>query len=185
MPDHEREHTASIAEFLEAAPWKHALLMTYALSLSYFESEVLRPLLRVGCDDIWLIVDAEGYRASLLERRSVRVGQEYRLIPAALPNGLLHAQSIYLCNDDEDLLLVGSGNVTFGGHGKNAEVFEALVPASAANAFEDFASYLESFGSRPDIRLGRGEWIDDFAARARRAAARGQSDEPVVRLIHL
>lgn len=180
----ERKKPAAIAEFLAAAPWKHALFTTYALSLSYFESEVLRPLLRVGCDDIWLIADAEGYRASLLERRSMRVGQEYRLIPAALPNGLLHAKSIYLCNDDEDVLLVGSGNVTFGGHGKNAEVFEALVPAGAASAFVDFADYLESFGSRPDIQLGRREWIDDFAARARRAAARGHSDQPAVRLVH-
>ena len=99
----------------------------------------------------------------------MRVGQEYRLIPAALPHGLLHAKSIYLCNDDEDLLLVGSGNVTFGGHGKNAEVFEALMPAGSAAAFGDYVGFLESFGSRPDIRLGRREWIDNFAARARRA----------------
>src|SRR4051794_12110809 len=105
------EHKASIAEFLAAASWKHALFTTYALSLSYFESEVLRPLFRIGCDDIWLIADAEGYKASLLERRAMRVGQEYRLIPAALPDGLLHAKSIYLSNDHEDLLLVGSGNV--------------------------------------------------------------------------
>lgn len=69
-------YKASIAEFLVAAPWKHALFTTYALSLSYFESEVLRPLVRIGCDDIWLISDAEGYQASLLERRSMRVGQE-------------------------------------------------------------------------------------------------------------
>ena len=90
---------------MAAAPWKHALFTTYALSLSYFESEVLRPLLRTGCDDIWLIADSEGYKASLLERRSMRVGQEYRLIPVALSDGLLHAKTIYLCDDDDDLLL--------------------------------------------------------------------------------
>lgn len=184
MAGEKKQQIFAIADFLTSAPWKHALFTTYALSLSYFESEVLRPLLHVGCDDIWLIADAEGYRASLLERRSMRVGQEYRLIPAAMPNGVLHAKSIYLCNDDEDLLLIGSGNVTFGGHGKNAEVFEALVPAGAASAFHDFADYLESLGSRPDIQLGRREWLDDFAARARRAGTRGHSDEPSVRLIH-
>ena len=51
----------SITEFLKAARWKHALLTTYALSLSYFESEVLRVLLQQGCDDIWLVCDAQGY----------------------------------------------------------------------------------------------------------------------------
>jgi len=70
-----------MAKILAGSQWKHALFTTYALSLSYFESEVLRPLLQGGCDDIWLIADAEGYRASLLERHSSRIGHEYRLVP--------------------------------------------------------------------------------------------------------
>lgn len=178
--------SVSIGTILEAAPWKHALFTTYTLSLSYFESEVLRPLIRSGCNDIWLIADAEGYRASLLERRSARVGQEYRLIPAALPHGILHAKCIYLASDNEDLLLVGSGNLTFGGHGRNAEVFEALRPEGASNAFEEFALFLESIGSRPDIKLARSEWVEDFAGRARSAARRGHDlpDGREVRLVH-
>ena len=66
----------SISDIVQMRAWKHALFTTYTLSLSYFESEILRPLLRAGCSDIWLIADAEGYRSSLLERRSMRVGQE-------------------------------------------------------------------------------------------------------------
>lgn len=184
MSDSQQVHIPTIPDFLGAAPWKHALFTTYALSLSYFESELLRPLLRGGCDDIWVIADAEGYRSSLLERRSMRVGQEYRLVPAAMPNGIQHAKSVYLSSEDEDLLLVGSGNITFGGHGKNAEVFEALAPNGAAQAFEDFAAFLESFRSRPDVRLGTYDWIDEFVARARRAASRGENASPPIRLIH-
>ncbi len=51
----------------------------------------------------------------------MRVGQEYRLIPVALPDGVFHAKCLYLAGDEGDLLLVGSGNVTFGGHGRNTE----------------------------------------------------------------
>jgi hypothetical protein len=176
----------SISHFVQMRPWRHALFTTYTLSLSYFESEVLRPLLRAGCSDIWLIADAEGYRSSLLERRSMRVGQEYRLIPAALPEGVFHAKCVYLAGDEGDLLLIGSGNVTFGGHGKNAEVFEALSSESDASAFRDFADFLESLGSRPDIRIARSEWVDDFAARARFAANRGRDRDgmPPLRLVH-
>ena len=65
----ENEHTPAIAEYLSASRWKHALFTKYVLSLSYFESEVLRPLLQQGCDDIWLICDAQGYRSSLTTRR--------------------------------------------------------------------------------------------------------------------
>ena len=184
MANAEEDEPLSIAGFLAAERWKHALFTTYALSLSYFESELLRPLLQGGCDDIWLIADAEGYRASLLERRSMRVGQEYWLIPAALPNGVFHAKSIFLCNDEDDLLLVGSGNVTFGGHGRNAEVFEALTPDTDPVAFTDFADYLDVLGLRDDIQIARTEWIDDFAARARRAAERGSGEKSGARLVH-
>lgn len=176
----------SIVNIVQTRRWKHALLTTYTLSLSYFESEILRALLRGGCSDIWLVADAEGYRTSLLERRSMRVGQEYRLIPVALPDGVFHAKCVYLAGDEGDLLLVGSGNVTFHGHGRNSEVFEALTPGIAATAFRDFADFLEATGSRPDIRIARSEWVDDFAARARLAAERGADEEgaPPVRLVH-
>ena len=176
----------SIAKILAGSQWKHALFTTYALSLSYFESEVLRPLLQGGCDDIWLIADAEGYRASLLERHSSRIGHEYRLVPAALPNGVFHAKCTYLSGDEGDLLLVGSGNVTFCGHGKNVEVFEVLSPDQSATVFADFAAFLTTLRERTDIQIGKRDWIDDFAARAANAADRGsdlEGDVPV-RLLH-
>lgn len=176
----------SIVDIVNMRTWKHALFTTYTLSLSYFESEIVRSLLRGGCSDIWLIADAEGYRSSLLERRSMLVGQEYRLVPIALPDGVFHAKCIYLAGDQGDLLLVGSGNVTFGGHGRNAEVFEALSPTAAASAYRDFADFLEAIGSRPDITLARSEWVDNFAARARLAADRGADQDglPPLRLVH-
>jgi len=181
----DKEHTGTIAEFLSAARWKHALFTTYALSLSYFESEILRPLLQQGCDDIWLICDAQGYRSSLLERRSMRVGQEYRIVPVGLRNGVFHPKCIHLCSDDEQVLLVGSGNVTFGGHGRNAEVFEALLPDKHATAYSDFARFLETLGTDSNMKIARREWIDDFAGRAYQAAARGADSSGVaVRLIH-
>ena len=116
----------------------------------------------------------------------MRVGQEYRLIPVALPDGVFHAKCIYLAGDEGDLLLVGSGNLTFGGHGKNTEVFEVLSPDSAAGAIRDFADFLEAVGSRPDIKIARSEWVEDFAARARVAADQGadQGGSPPLRLVH-
>lgn len=176
----------TIRDFLEAGQWKHALFTTYALSLSYFESEVLRPLIQAGCDDIWLIADAQGYRASLLERRSMRVGQDYRLVPVGMPNGVFHPKCIYLSSPEQDILLVGSGNLTFGGHGRNAEVFEALTPESHASAFQDFADFLLGLGTHSDIQTGMTGWIDEFAARAEQASSRGVDDSarPPIRLLH-
>ncbi len=115
----------------------------------------------------------------------MRVGQEYRVVPVGLRNGVFHPKCIYLASDDEQLLLVGSGNVTFGGHGRNAEVFEALVPDEHATAFADFAEFLETLGSSPDIQIARREWIDDFAGRATESAVSGgDKTEAPIRLIH-
>lgn len=174
-----------IAEIVASARWKRALFTTYALSLSYLESELLSVLVRSGCDDIWVIADAHGYRGSLLERRAARVGLEYRLVPAALEHGVLHAKCIYLAGEEGDLLLVGSGNLTFGGHGRNLEVFEVLQPAVDGSAFGDFASFLEVLATRPDILLPRIDWAEDFAELARVAAAGApRSDDTIVRLLH-
>jgi hypothetical protein len=185
-PRDKGEGNPGIGDILSYAAWNQALFTTYMLSLGYFESEVLRSLLRTGCTDIQVVVDAEGYRASLLERRSARVGLEYRLIPAALPHGVFHAKCIYLAGDDEDLLLIGSGNVTFGGHGRNAEVFEALRSNEVPGAFEEFARFLGSLGARNDILFARKEWIHDFAERAMQAARRSgvTARDTDVRLVH-
>lgn len=115
----------------------------------------------------------------------MRVGQEYRIVPVGLPNGVFHPKCVHLISEDEQLLLVGSGNVTFGGHGRNAEVFEALVPSQHATAFADFADFLLEIGTHPRIQIAQRDWIDDFAARASQAAGQGVdgAGEPV-RLIH-
>jgi len=78
----------ALAEILTLKRWEHALVTTYALSLTFFESFVLRYLRQQGCREIFVIADADGYQMSLSERRSNRVGQEYRLIPVALPKGV-------------------------------------------------------------------------------------------------
>lgn len=171
----------SIVGLISERKWKRALFTTYTLSLSYFETEILPALRGAGCTDIWLIADAEGYRSSLLERRSMGVGHEYRLIPVALSQGIFHAKSIYLSGDEGDLLLVGSGNLTFAGHGRNLEVFEALVPEHHGLAFADFAAYLEAIRERTDIKSPRTDWIDTFS-QAARIASQGQDGS--VRLLH-
>ena len=176
-------------EILGSRPWKRALFTTYALSLSFFETAVLPALRSAGAvelDEIWVIADVSGYRGSLMERHSRGVGQDYRLVPAALPNGVFHPKCTYLSGDDGDLLLVGSGNLTFGGYGRNLEVLEVLDPQSSPGAFLDFADFLGAIEARRDLRIPQGGWTGTFAGLARSAAAGSaagtREDEP--RLVH-
>ncbi len=185
--DQGRERSAvSPTELLSSHRWNLALFTTYALSLTFFESVVLRILRQSGCQEIWVVVDAKGYRASLMERRSSRVGQEYRLVPVALPTGVFHPKCTYLSGPEGDLLLVVSGNLTFGGFGRNLEVLEVLEPNVAPLAFEDFAEFLSSLANREDFIAPDVSWTSTFANLAREAPRNqeGMPTEPQPRLIH-
>lgn len=147
--------------------WEKALFTTYALSLTYFESYVLPKLQQTGCQHVTILTDIEGYRISTMEARAQHVGQDYALIPVANAAGIFHPKLTYLWGaENEDILLVGSGNLTYGGHGRNLEVLEALTPSADATAFENFSGFLKALLTRHNLKLGDTASIKDFAARA-------------------
>ena len=166
--------------------WKHALFTTYALSLSFFETYLLRAgLKRNGCTDIWLVADADGYNASLAEKQASSVGVDYRLVSVALPRGVFHPKCVYLSGDDRDLLIIGSGNLTFGGHGRNIEVFEVFSSDIAPSVFGEFASFLEALAKRHDFMNPDPTWLATFAGLARTAATGQPAGAPPVQSAHL
>jgi len=158
-------------EIIANGKWEHALFTTYALSLTFFETHILKAgLIRNGCQHIWVIADVDGYEHTLAERQSARVGQEYHLVPVALPNGVFHPKCIYLSGPEGDVLLVGSGNLTFGGFGRNVEVLEVLKAVDCPWVFHAFGQYLETLGSRKDFMNPDPRWIKMFADLAFKAS---------------
>ena len=163
---------ASLSDALKGQRWEKALFTTYSLSLTFFESIVLRALQEIECPEIWVIADAVGYRSSLMERGSHGVGYEYHLVPIGLRNGVFHPKCCYLVGPDSDLLVVGSGNLTFGGFGRNLEVIEILSSESHASCFRSFGNFLNAIKRRSDVVCPDLSWIDIFAERASRVAVR-------------
>jgi hypothetical protein len=142
-------------DLIESGAWDAAFFTTFVLSLSFFEALYLRSLHKVQCKNIWVLADVVGYRKSLMEGRSSAVGHEYHLVPVALRSGIFHPKCIYLSSPEEDALLVGSGNLTFGGFGRNLEVMEIFNSNSSPEIFWDFAEFLKSMRLRSDLfRLG-------------------------------
>jgi len=158
--------TKSLSDVLAGQRWEKALFTTYSLSLTFFESIVLRALREVECREIWVAADAEGYRSSLMERGSHGVGYEYHLVPVGLRNGVFHPKCCYLAGPDGDLLVVGSGNLTFGGFGRNLEVIEVLSSRSDPSCFHTFGEFLNALKRRTDVVCPDLSWIDSFAGRA-------------------
>jgi hypothetical protein len=100
--------------------------------------------------------------------------------------GVFHPKLVYLWSQNgpgNDLLLVGSGNLTFPGHGGNLEVLEILGPTRHAAAFEDAAEFFESLATSPRVDIADASGLLDCADRSREAASVGETLEDA-RFVH-
>ena len=98
---------------IQAGVWDEAVFTTYALSLTFFESCLLPALRHARCEKATIFADVDGYRSTLMERRSVSAGREYLVVPVQVERGIFHPKCTYLYGKERDALLIGSGNLTF------------------------------------------------------------------------
>jgi hypothetical protein len=170
-------------DLVAAHPWQNVTFTTYALSLSFFESVVLDGLIRGGSSSALILADAEGVRGSLGEQGAQRVGKDYEVEPVVVSGGVFHAKITAFTSSDECHLLVGSGNLTFGGWGGNCEVLEHLHPEFAADAILDAAEFFDLLRDTPRVRQ-RAEAQCAQVANQLRRAAEGKAKRGDVRLLH-
>jgi hypothetical protein len=171
-------------DLVTAHPWDRVVFTTYALSLSFFEAVVLDGLMRGRSRSHPVILaDPEGVRGSLSEQGAQRVGREYRVEPVSVRTGVFHPKISVFIAPGECHLLIGSGNLTFGGWGVNCEVIEHLHPRFAREAIEDAAEFFDAVASHPRLTHGASDLLSQLASELREASAAGK--EPgSIRLIH-
>jgi hypothetical protein len=158
------------ADLVSAHAWDRVAFTTYALSLSFFEAVILDALLRGGGRSHALILaDVQGVKASLSEQGARRVGKDYEVEPIAVSHGVFHPKVSVFMSRDECHVLVGSGNLTFGGWGGNCELIEHLHPAFAAAAISDVADFFELLPVCERVRQGADAHCESIAAALRRS----------------
>jgi hypothetical protein len=170
-------------DLVSAHPWRSATFTTYALSLSFYEAVVLEALVRGQGRNSLILADVEGVRAALGEQGARRVGKDYDVEPIAVTGGVFHPKISVLSGDGECHVLVGSGNLTFGGWGGNLEGIEHLHPSFAADAIEDTADFFEHLGTTDRIRYGAHARCGAVAGDLR-ASASGRPRNGGIRLFH-
>jgi hypothetical protein len=122
--------------------WSSALFTTYSLSLSFFESVPFSGMSRT-VRDVTVLTDVAGYGASLSEAGAIGAGRNYEVIPISVDRGVFHPKvSVLIERNGPVRAMVGSGNLTFGGWGYNAEVVDVLVPGLDSRAYADLAAFL-------------------------------------------
>jgi hypothetical protein len=170
-------------DLLSAHSWQRAVFTTYALSLSFFEAVVLDALVRGRARGALVLSDVDGVRASLGELGARRVGREYEVEPISVTGGVFHPKLSVLMDGVNCHLLVGSGNLTFGGWGGNLEVIEHLHPSFAAQAIGDAATFFDLLSTNNRLKHVAGKQCAQIAE-SLHAATRNQPARDDVRLYH-
>ena len=170
-------------DLIRAHPWTHSLFTTYALSLSFFEAVVLDAFVRQNVERTLILADIDGVRAAIAEYGSRCAGRVYEVEPVAVDDGCFHPKLMALTSPTEAHLVVGSGNLTFGGWGSNLECVEHLHPGVAGDAFHDAADFLELLARAPWIRHRVEKPCEALAGELRRFASSGVRNGNI-RLVH-
>ena len=170
-------------DLVSAHPWRRVAFTTYALSLSFFEAVILDALVRGGGREALILADVHGIRASLSEQGAQRVGKDYEVEPVAVSGGVFHPKISVLSDAEECHVLVGSGNLTFGGWGGNCEVLEHLHPSFAADAIEDAADFFDLISVTERVRHCAAEQCAAIATELR-GSIQGKPRNGDIRLFH-
>jgi hypothetical protein len=170
-------------DLIEAHPWRSAVFTTYSLSLSFFEALVLDRLVRGGGRGAFILSDLDGVRGALSEQGARRAGREYDVEPVSVHTGVFHPKLTVLIGEGDCHLLVGSGNLTFGGWGGNLEVFEHVHAGFAVDAIRDASEFFELLADSPNARHGAALKCQDTASALRQSAI-GKHSDGNTRLLH-
>jgi hypothetical protein len=175
--------TFSTRDLLNADRWSSLFFTTYALSLSFFEAVVLDAIVRGNIESSLILADVAGVRSAMSELGAQGVGRSYDVEPVAVTNGCFHAKLLSVTSKTDAHLVIGSGNLTFGGWGSNLECVEHLHPSFAPDTFLDTAGFLRSIASSSRIKYAASEQsfelADNLESRVKNLARTGS-----IRVIH-
>jgi hypothetical protein len=134
-----------------------AIFTTYSINLYYLEQQVLPMLGSKGIHYVSVLADGEMLSTQLesLSSMSENKRRTYA-IHGIQSKGAFHPKLIFLAGDTSILLLMGSGNLTSSGHGKNLEVWNAFYVDNAQDSKLGFLIQSWSFLKQIHQDLGSG-----------------------------
>lgn len=140
----------SLIQYIPAGKFHSALMTSYSINLYYWEVQLLRTLSGKGINFVSALVDADCLSDQLLKFSKAFSGKrelEFS-IHGYKSKGAFHPKIQFYAGDANILVLIGSGNLTISGHGKNMEVWTPVMVDSADSRayrfIRDVWNYLSS-----------------------------------------
>lgn len=157
---------------------RRVLFTTFTFSPGWFDAFCF-PVLRLsGCESVEVLIDSRQACRSTDESGSLYAGNAYRIVPVFMKSGgFFHPKLAYMEREDGgDVLVVGSGNLTFAGQAQNLEVVDAVNSLEHPLVFQQFADFVDAFAAREGLTGETRELLGGYARRARVAASAGSPE---------
>jgi len=124
----------------------NVIVLTHNIDFVFLQSMVLSAMRNCGNPSLTVFADGNEAMAAYSRQRSIieGLGRRYRVVPILMHPGFrFHPKAVLLSGREKATLLVGSGNLTFGGWRANAEVWSHFeTDTDGPGAFADFREYM-------------------------------------------
>ncbi|WP_319581546.1 phospholipase D family protein [uncultured Pseudodesulfovibrio sp.] len=104
----------------------NAIILTHNIDFVFIQTVVLAAFKRCGHSTITIFADASCAAETFAHQAPVLtgLGVRYRVVPVSMSPGFrFHPKAVFLSSKSTATMLVGSGNLTFGGWRENAEIW--------------------------------------------------------------
>jgi len=131
------------------------IFTTYSLNLYYLEQQVLPILGSSGIHYVSVLADGKMLSNQLKQYGFLSQPRKRNYaIHGIQSKGAFHPKLIFLAGQDSILVLVGSGNLTSSGHGKNLEVWNPVFISNHEDAKFGFALHVWKYVKELHTDLG-------------------------------
>lgn len=136
----------------------NAVILTHNIDFVFLQLVVLPALKRCGQPTLTIFADAAcaaetfSYQSTILSG----LGTRYRVVPVFMEPGFrFHPKAVLLSGPERGSLLVGSGNLTFGGWRDNAEIWVRFdSEMDGTGPFSSFIDFLNAVMARVPLSNG-------------------------------
>jgi len=142
----------------------NVIVLTHNIDFVFLQNMVLPALRKCGHPSLTVFADAQCAAETYQFQHMMldTIGRRYRVVPIAMRPGFrFHPKAILLSGPNKGTLLVGSGNLTFGGWRENAEVWcrfdtdtDTTAPFAAFRDYLYSVTSLASMRSDPELEVG-------------------------------
>lgn len=145
----------------------NVIVLTFNIDLLFIETVLLRSLKRCGHPSLTVFADAEEVSRTFHDQVPwlASIGRRFRVVPVMMGDGYrFHPKAVLLSGPKSAELLIGSGNLTFGGFRQNDEIWTSFSPGEDGTApLAAFRQMLDACLSRcPDAQKAHREVAEAF-----------------------